>query len=255
MIYKAKVLDNADEDKQGRLYVTIPTVFPKPVWVGYCSTFGGAGAACGFISIPPINAFVLVTELGNSKGEFVWLGVYLANSWDNDKKVFTTSIPEADSIYGTNGTPQKYLWISPGGNRVEISDKSEPGKNEDYIEISTSKGKLIKLDSSVQNEQIIIKDEKDNLIQVDSQSNTISMSTGNVLVYSKDGEVEIKVNSGKENITISNLGSGDVNIEADSGDISLKSKSGNVNIEGRQVNIEGKTNITLKTKRIDAKSI
>ena len=76
--YAGVVVDNADEQKLGRLQVRCPAVLgDAPVWAWPCVPYAGPGV--GFFMPPPVGAGVWVEFEAGDVGRPIWAGCYWAS--------------------------------------------------------------------------------------------------------------------------------------------------------------------------------
>lgn len=250
MIHKGMVIDNQDPLFMGRLNVFIPGVFDKAIWCAYASPVGSYVGGGGMVAIPEINTEVLIAAASNSEDQFfeyLWFAaVYRqGNPADDD-----TFIPKGDQVYKETGLPRKYIWKSPGGHTIEMSDTQGEHYNESLIRLETAGGKVLIMDDTYQNPRISILNKSKNGFELTDQGELLKIASKTVHIISKGNDVLIQVNEGGGNVSIINNGKGDVSIETQSGDIQLKSGSGNIDIEGTEVNIKA-SNLKVTADRVD----
>ena len=249
-IYQCDVTNNADPNRSGALEVQHPELFGgEKTWVKGTSPFGGFNS--GIVHIPPPGTSVLVMATLNQDltPTYFWFAVTTAPStsrlekYDYDAgppsspdQTFNASIPEADAIYRFNGVPEKSIWKSESGQKIEVSDKvySDFGGNpiqEDHILLETVTGKRILIDDGVGPEfsRILLDDGYGNFIKIQTDQdfhtgeNSINIeSKGNVHITSKYGEIFINVEKGSHApIEIRNYGSSSIDIKCDNQNVNV----------------------------------
>tara|TARA_R110000851_G_scaffold24765_2_gene71691 strand:- start:9245 stop:10198 length:954 start_codon:yes stop_codon:yes gene_type:complete len=283
-LYVGTVVENAAESyndegtkkyiKRGRIKVTAAPFENGPEWVSTSSPVAGLGA--GLFAIPSIGTKVLIAEVYLEGGFTQW--VWFSSLWDNsvigkekdqdadDGKdlAINTNIPEIDKIYEYSNTPDQYIFKSPFGHKLVLSDKVTKDLNDapiqqDYVLLESADGKKLLLDDGIgeQFSRILLADESRDdtnkaplnflLIQTGDDgdagvgANGVKLQSGAQLqIESKKGKVFITVGAGSSSpLEIVNYGEGDVNIESRTGDINIKS--------AKEVNITSSnaSNITL----------
>lgn len=239
MILKGIVVDNKDNLGLGRLLVLIPGAFEKAIWCYYGSPIGSPAGGGGFVAIPEPNSEVLVAEVKNHPDQFpeyVWFAVVYSPGSYEDADTF---IPKGWEVYKETGIPRKYIFKSPGGNFIEISDTVGDKYNESLIRLKTKNGKTLILDDTLTSSRILISDEKGNGIEITEKGGMIKALANNVHLTAKDGDVLISIANGEGTIQIVNTGSGNIEVETTSGDISMDSGSGNIKLKGQMIEIDG----------------
>ena len=285
-VFVGTVIENAAEiyekgdgsvgyKRNGRIKVNAFPFENGPEWVSTASPVAGLGA--GLFAIPSIGTKVLVSQVQLEDGLSQW--VWFSSMWDdmvrgkekyNDEGdggdlVYGTNIPEIDKIYEYSNTPDQYIFKSPFGHKLVLSDKVTKDLNDapvqqDYVLLESADGKKLLLDDGVgeQFSRILLSDESRDdknkaplnflLIQTGDDgeggavgANGVKLQAGAQLqIESKKGKVFITVGSESSSpLEIVNYGEGDVNIESKTGDINIKS--------AKEVNITSSnaSNITL----------
>ena len=284
-IFVGTVVENAAETyekedgtpgyiRRGRIKVSAAPFENGPDWVNTASPVAGLGA--GLFAIPSIGTKVLVSQVHLEDGLTQW--VWFSSMWENSiiKKekdqrdgdgndlIIATNIPEINKIYEYSDTPDQYIFKSPFGHKLVLSDKVTKDLNDvpiqqDYVLLESADGKKLLLDDGVgeQFSRILLADESRDdgnkaplnflLIQTGDDgdagvgANGVKLQAGAQLqIESKKGKVFITVGSESSSpLEIVNYGEGDVNIESRTGDINIKS--------AKEVNITSSnaSNITL----------
>ena len=247
---KCKVLSNADPLRQGRLRVKHPRINNGDnIWVKGTTPFGGFNS--GMVHLPPPGCEVLLLHAKDSHStrEWYWFAVVQSDhtsrnekyEFDADSKKDTgltmrSSVPESDMVYRFNDIPEKFIWKSETGHKIELSEKifQDHGENviqEDHILLETKTGKKILIDDGVGPEfsRILLDDGYGNFIKIQTDQdfrtgqNSINVEAiGNVHVTSKTGEIFISVEKGSDSpIEIRNYGSSSINVTCDNQDINI----------------------------------
>jgi hypothetical protein len=249
-IYQCDVTNNADPSRSGSLEIRHPELFGgERTWVKSATPFGGFNS--GMIHIPPPGTSVLVmaTLDQDLQATYFWFAVTTDPStsrlekYDHDVEIqdlpdilFSPSIPEPDAVYKFNGIPEKFIWKSETGHKIELSEKiyNDFGGNliqEDHILLETKTGKKILIDDGVGPEfsRILLDDGYGNFIKIQTDQdfhtgeNSINIeSKGNVHITSKSGEIFINVEeSSHAPIEIRNYGSSSIDIKCDNQNVNV----------------------------------
>jgi hypothetical protein len=126
-IYRAQVVDNADDLNQGRIKVRVPSI-GDPVGtkrIAYPKT-PSAGNGWGFKSTPPKDSFVWVVFEGGLPDLPVWE----AGVWGRDH------IPEALRDVDQHG------WFTPKGHKILLDEKN----GQETIQIEHKGGAKVRID-------------------------------------------------------------------------------------------------------------
>ncbi len=192
-IYRAKVLDPVDDDKEGKVKVWIPDLMPEieddyGMWARPANNIMGGrntseeegdqfyGGSC---IIPPKNSWVWIFFETGDPSEPRYMG---AGDFGQTKTL----------IECQNGEEWWKKWVllktrqgrcmimsdDPFDERVEITGKKrkiKEGPDGDFGSVYTIKGNqtVILIDERANQEKILIKDHKGNFINVDTQNNCI----------------------------------------------------------------------------------
>jgi hypothetical protein len=275
------VIDASDQDHQGKLLVSNSTLFPQgPHWVRGASPVAYAGA--GFFHVPEPGSTVLVMGVVEDTAEFidgeptkasveyVWFSclwdpsVVRAEAYERDASEpkdsgvrSRVSIPEVEKVYEYNDSPEKAIWKTTTGHKVELSEKVtfDKGGNlvqEDHILIENRTGQRILLDqgSGKDFDRIVITD-GNNIIRIQRGQdfkigeNAMQIECiGNMFLTSKTGQMYLNVEKDSDsNIIIQNDGKGDVIVDSANGDVDINA--------GNNMNLTAKNQMTLKASRID----
>jgi len=279
--FSARIEQVDDVYKSGRVKVICNAIMgEEPFDCKMATSFGGAGY--GFFNVPGIGAMVLITEV---EGEgWVWFAC-LANlelepggentitqpkgsddeakkvespvpyakygQQDGDPKMLTHGVPEGFVNYKDNHQPEQYIWKSPKGNKIVMSEKHTEEAEEKHITIKSAMGKMILLDDAdprtdigtepsvpmgATGDRIIIADGED--FDVDGGPNRIWIQTSagedgvedSIQVYAKnalfletrEGNINLSIldqEAEDAHILITNLAKGNLEIDIEEGDI------------------------------------
>lgn len=187
---KAKVIDNRDPEKRGRIRINHP-IIGESAWIPYLKT-------PGLFDVPEINDVVYIeADCGHPTHCLAWGN--LANSKDDNFKVpeeFKRSIPTNRGLY------------SPSGHKLELDDgKSYVTGNDPKSKRVTLEDKGIRLTSSSGNKIWIIEEESSGIQHIlieDNKGNKIELvqNSNDALNISVTGNVNI--NCTNANITAAN---------------------------------------------------
>jgi len=112
-LYRAKVVDNNDPEKSGRVCVVIPALSNERVWAR--PAFLGYSPECGCWLVPAVGCYVYVFfENGDPSLPVYLTGVVLLHQVLHEAKV---DKPQNEFV----------IWRSPKGYHIKVSD------NQDYI--------------------------------------------------------------------------------------------------------------------------
>ena len=262
MIYEAKVLDNRDPLKCGRLYVFCPQLFsPDPnEWIYGASPVVGHGS--GFFAMPEIGVNVLCTVATDTKGRkrIYWISGCWTNegstfeSFAENSMAYGSNVPDASEVYDFNDSPDRHVWKTQLGHSVTLSDFVYLDRGEDatedsterliqdnFIDVKTRGGKYLKLDDGTNPEDeggpydfIELSDETGNRVRIQTGTGTedppgtILMNTKNgYSIESQEGNTEISIDEGDGTIRIQHFDQGSVELDA----LTINIKGGTVNIE------------------------
>jgi uncharacterized protein involved in type VI secretion and phage assembly len=258
--YRAKVVDNKDPNKYGRVKVWIPSLFidiptNEGVWArpannsvgGRNTEMGNEGDKYwGSLNIPIVGSWVWIFfEGGNINNPYYFASLDIEN----------TKVPpenqqgnEYQSKWTILRTPKGRVIIlsdDPDDERVEIT-----GKKKTISDVYTIDGnqKTILIDERSGKEKILIKDEKGNYINIDTKDQDIhiynqhdyNQKVDNDYSLTVGKDVKIKIN-GDFYLDIS----GDMNVKV-GGNIKVESGS-NTNIKsGSAINLQSGSDSNIK---------
>lgn len=284
-VYAARVNGVADAKKGGNIIVTCPEINgDKTFSVKMAAPFGGAGY--GFFAVPGEGALVLITKTAHG---WVWFScVYEPTIEPGGKPIITQprgkgseaqkrededhlakrgreegdpmqrtrGIPEGFLAYEGNQLPEQYIWKTPKGNKIIMSEKHTSENEEKHITIQTPGGKRIILDDAdprtevgtepsvpyhQTGDRIIIADGDEweeeggpNRIWIQSTAGAAGVedsiqvyARNSLFLEAREGNINMTVlDSDVEDahILITNLASGNLEIDIEEGDIAAAAK-------------------------------
>jgi len=250
--YRAKVVNNKDPNKYGRVMVWVPDLMPKideskGIWALPANTpIGGRNREnkCEYIGssyIPPIGSQVLIFfESGNTGRPFYFASLELENL-----KV----LPE--NQLGTNYESKWVIFKSSQGRCIVISDDEDDCR----VEI-TGKKRQIKNSPEGDTDSVYTIDENQTTILLDERD-----KKEKILIRSYNGDfIHFDINERKFQVEFENdiyikSRKGNIILETAEGDISLKSAN-NINNESvENINIKAKNTLNIQAiKDIKTKS-
>lgn len=285
-----QVVDNSDILELGRISVLADT--PEPITVTYVSPFNGIKGA--FIAIPEIGATVLIASIENGTDWYYLGSVFnpaLGDSYGLNLPKDNKGMLSDRRMYRARGVPQRYIFSSPKGNKLVLSDEYSGDYANIKASVESSTGKKIVLSDSPEMDCVIVENELGDRIKISSRSNGASSPRsieiecyGAVNIISRQSSMDLTVVDGKElNITNLSTGSkragpndptpGNINITSKNADINITTKSkegvvrvdvegddghiildskGTVQINGEKgVSITSGSNINIEGERID----
>lgn len=271
-IILADVKDNVDIFKTGRFIVQFEN-YPLPVEVKYVSPYVTPNNK-GFFAIPEIGTQVLICK-PNNKNDWFYLGSLLEpNIADSiaEGKVTEDGLkdPFVDAYKSREVVPQKYMFSSPKGNKLVLSDAYSPIEENKKVMLESSQGMKVELNDSIgavlirnSTGRALIEVTDDNVGTNAGGTDSISAEcTGNVFLTSRGAELNITVVEGTTlNIINSSTGvqrlgpndptPGNINIISDHGDINIEAKGENQSIRlassgnGGDIILDSKDTISL----------
>ena len=279
-----------DPTRSGMMRVVIPEVGVKQV--RYSTPYHGGGTGGGFFAIPLPGTTVLVCNPQNAGDEWYYLGsiiapgpAFLGNVPQDkvkDSKVDKGKLGQGllsgefanmpilpeEKIYKTRLRPMQYVFKSPAGHKLVISDQYQDDFWNQSIKLESSKGKLAILDDSPQIDCVTIRNEHMDGIRIsssfqepDQPARAIDIECeGPQSHTTRAGQMNILVREKGKNLYISNLADGDNNEQisasappdvASWGKINIKTINNDINLvakEGTLTAMENKPSIFLTTK-------
>lgn len=278
-IQLAEVKSNADILQMGSFYVT-NQFHESPLKVYYVSPYLN-GTDSGLIAIPEVGARVLICQPQGETGWFYLgttaafgLGGSLANP--NVIKKDRGALPDS-KVYKATGVPQRFVWKTPNGNALILSDEGNPGYINSKVELKTGSGKSIKVIDSPKVDAIIIENEHGDRIKLSSTGNDATAPRsleieckGPINIVTRESSLTLQVIDGKElNIINQSTGSkrsgpndptpGNINITSEYNDVNVtvKSDTGTIYLESQgdnghivlkskgQIDIEGEKGVNI----------
>ena len=241
----AEVKSNADIFEMGTFYVTNKNN-DLPFKVYYTTPYY-AGRSGGFIAVPEVGSKVLICR---PDGENSWyylgstLNFGLAQSMSDPAHTPKEKGVNPDNkMYRARGVPQRYVFKSPKGNALILSDEYNPDYFNVKAELRSAAGKALKLIDSPKVDCIILENEHGDRLKISSGGNDATSPRsielecmGTVNIITKGSNMNLIVVDGKElNITNTSTGSkranandptpGNINITSENSDINLTVKS------------------------------
>ncbi len=203
-----------------------------------------AGLNGGFIALPEIGSRILVCQPDNDPNWYFLgstLNFGLAGGMSDPASLSKEKGVYPDKkITKATGNPQRYVFISPKGNALILSDEHNPNYFNISAELRSGAGKALKLIDSPLIDCIILGNEHGDRIKISTGGNdstaprSIEIETkGPVDIISKNSSINMKVIDGREiNIINSSTGSkrsgasdstpGNINIVSENNDINVK---------------------------------
>lgn len=247
-IYRAKVIDSKDPDKQGKVKVWIPDTMPEiddkyGIWAKPANNvIGGANTLeeeyndnqkyQGMWMVPTQGSYIyLFFENGDpnqprhlSGADFGQQNAPIENQQGEYHKKWT--------LFKSRQGRTIIISDDPFDERVEMTGKkrkidkgdTQSGSPESVYEIDDNQS-VVLIDERDGKEKILIKDYKGNYINIDTENNKID-------IESPEGEMNVKAAKS-------------LNVFSDS-DVNIKSST-NINIEGEKVNIKAKNQLNIES--------
>jgi hypothetical protein len=209
----AKVIDNIDPAKEGRIRVFHPFTGDS-IWIDYLHLPGQFG-------VPEIDDLVYI----EADAGFIEFPI----AWGNLIKEADDTIPESFKRY----KPTNRGLFSPLGHLFELDDGTgASGTEKNGVRITTSGGKKLHFneDTSAQDNKILLEDEDGNKVEIDQVTKKITVTTSSNTILELDGQAD--------SINIS-TGSGD-HLSIANSNIELANSSGSLVINAAgQVELKG----------------
>lgn len=260
------IVANVDLFKTGRITVAWED-YPNGLDVKYVSPYGNS-QSIGFIAIPEVGMDVLICK-PNNQNQWYYMGTilenFVADAASTDKIVDEGVRDPYITPYRFRGViPQSYLFSSPKGNKVMLSDAYSQTGSHIGAYIETSRGMRLTMDDSTGT--ITLGNSTNNALVTITENSMSDQTafggpasfsvqvTGNVSITSQQGDLDLTVINGRT-INIENksgLGSG-ARDDSRIGNINIVSKFGDVTVEAQgndqQINVlasgqDGNINMT-----------
>lgn len=249
------VRSNIDLFKAGRITVSWDE-YPLGISIKYVSPFFTPNNI-GFMAIPEVGTDVLICKPAN-KNDWYYLGSIVENTFSDsvgEGKVVDEGVknPFIDPYRFRGVVPQSYIFSSPKGNKIMLSDGYNPDGSYIGTYLETSRGMRLSMDDSTGT--ISLGNSTNNAILMITENSMVDQSagggpasfsiqvTGNVDITSQQGNLDLTIINGRT-INIENksgLGSGAAN-DSRVGDINIVSRNGDVNIvangENQEIRLE-----------------
>jgi len=255
-MFRAKVVNNKDREKFGRVLVWIPDMMPvvnqdKGIWARPANNpIGGRNLEnettnyySGTSYIPSIGSWVFIFfEGGNINRPYYFGALDLENTKVLPENQVGTNYENKWTILKSHVGRAIVVSDDPDDERVELTGKKRklntpPTGNTDSVYTIGENMTTILLDEREAKQKVLIRTYKGDFIHVDIDEQQLQIEF--------EGDIQIKTNgsvylTAEEDINVkSNIG--DINIEATSGKINLKS--------GQDLNQSAGGNINEKTQK------
>jgi len=190
VISEAEVRNNTSLNADGSVYAYIKAI-DESVSVIYTSPYGARGQG-GFIAIPEVGTKILVVR---PEGSGEWF--YLSTVWVPEPKpeytkgtnVIDSNVPPVlrcePDLYKAVAQPKRYVFKSPEGRGLTISDEASTNAMSKFVELRTPKNKRIKLDDTPHQDAVIIESGNNSYIKLAaSPDNILGGASQSVEVFS-----------------------------------------------------------------------
>jgi hypothetical protein len=244
MLLKAQVVDNTDFSARGRILVYCKDLGQDYFYVIYVSPYG-ANFEGGIIAVPEIGTEILIQQSDGHDQKWYYIGSIFEpkEGLDGQGEEFidaqNTRVPEKE-VYRARGRPQQLVLKDPSGNKLILSNASNPEYFNTKAELQSALGKKLILSDSVAGmDCAILENEHGDGLKITTRAHESSParaaeleSAGPVKVISRESEVEIMVVEGRD-IDIVNFSTGlntDAAFPKRAGNINITSMNNDVNI-------------------------
>jgi len=265
-IFVGTVISDIDVSMRGRMEVDVDSY--GIVEVKYVTPYFGGGSGGGFWGIPAPGTVILVCSPANKGDDWYYMGSVVEpplgmlgdaeedeafiNEVD-DTGTLTGPAAHADipvmpdpDIYKSRGRPMKYMFKSPKGHALTLSDQYDPEYHNTKISMESANGKKIELNDSPMSDNVLMRNEHGDKIKISSNYNPPDQgaraitvdSVGPHLYMSRNGGIKIWVNDGS-NMDLINTSTGamrekdsdvstwgKINMVANNNDIVIQCKEG-----------------------------
>jgi hypothetical protein len=249
-IVLADVRDNVDLFKTGTFIVTFEQ-YPHGVEVRYVSPYITQNNK-GFMAIPEVGTQVLICK-PNNKNDWYFMGSVMEPSVGDslsEGKITGEGVvdPFLDPYKARGVVPQKYIFSSPKGNKLVLSDSYSPIEENKKVMLESSNGMKVELNDSIGS--VIVRNSTgsakvtltENFCEGEGGSDAITMEcTGNINITSRNASMDIQVIDGRVlNIVNTSTGAngvgrsdplaGNINIVSTHNDINIQAQGDNQQI-------------------------
>lgn len=246
----ADVRENVDIFKTGRILAKFED-YADAVEVKYVSPFVTPNNK-GFMAIPEIGTQILICKPDNTNDWYYMGSVLEPSVGDSLSKAKIKPVGVIDpfmDIYKARGAvPQKYVFSSPKGNKLVLSDSYSPTEENLKVMLESSNGMKVELNDSIG--CVIVRNSTghamititDSLAGAEGGgSDSISVEcTGNVFLTSRQADMNITVEDGRTlNIFNNSTGVNRIgNTDPTAGTINIVSQHNDINILAKGDNQE-----------------
>jgi len=286
IIKKVKIVHEGDISENGMLDV-IDADTEDPMTIFYTTPFGATKHG-GFVAIPIFGQLCLACSPDGSDNSWYYMSsIYGKDTIPNvdmgeDVEYYSpgdlatgdkdTTLPKKSNPYNKLGIPDKYSWITPAGNGIELRDGNASGSNP-AVTLKSQKGKIIQLNDGFEGDAIVIQNEHGDRISINNRFNCESgargitlICKGNIHMEASNESLNLKVVQGKE-IHIENFShnanqAANINITSHNGDVNLNAygKDSEINLitkhttapinlkSGGDINLEAEGSVNIKSK-------
>lgn len=250
--YRAKVVENRDNEQFGRVLVWIPDLMPdisdaKGIWArpannpigGRNTQFDSDNHYMGTCYIPRKGSWVWIFfEAGNINRPYYFAGLDIEHAKVLPENQVGTNYQDKWTIFKSHDGRTVIISDDPDDARVEITGKkrkltSPPSGDKESVYKIDDNQTTILFDERTGKQKILIRTYKGDFFHIDIDERKLQVEF--------ESDIEIKT-KGKFNITASD----DINIKSLAGDTFVQADSGEINIKGSgDVNVESDSEMNL----------
>jgi len=266
MICVAEVRDTTDITRSGLIKACIregPVISEDLVNVCYVSPYGSNGYGA-FVAVPEKGSEILICQAHGST-QWFYMGTTFRNEYKitnnpvtPDKKIPPISRPDP-KLYSEYPTPERYIFKSPNGAGLTISENTSFTGMNKYVELKSGSGKpkKIKLDDTPSKDHILLDTGNDASIEITSAPELPSSKPSRAILVESQGpqkyinngsQTDVVVTTGGRELQIINTANGllqgvpnwPLPVRAIGGiGVTPRKPSGNINIQStnRDVNV------------------
>lgn len=251
MLHKAQVTSNTDFLKKGRFLAHCKSISNNEFWVTYVSPYK-ADFRGGFVAVPDVGSEVLIAATTSEQDKYAVNWYYMGSVYgDRDSDLDTTGelvqeytrheLPDKE-IYKAKDSPDRLLLQDKSGNKVLLSNSSNPEYMSKKAEVQSSLGKTLSLDDGKSDSSMLLNEHGDG-IKISSGRTALRGARsielecpGSQKIISKFSDIELTVVDGRE-IDIVNASTGDKRDSDDKDSTGHAGKYGNINISSEHNDI------------------